>query len=212
MSISRSIVNHVIGQKKAVLSPGRRRRPEPAHQRLDRRPQDPLGHVRPAPDARRRGPGDHPARHERPPPVLAGRPRHPRPPSPARRPWRSRTRRCTRSCSRTSALERDLSIAETVQKRFLPQSVPKVPGYEFFAFYQPTYRGRRRLLRLHPAPVRQAGDRPGRRRGQGGGRRPDDGQVLRRDPVLRLDRALAPGRHPEAEQPPSAPPGSTRSS
>jgi serine phosphatase RsbU (regulator of sigma subunit)/pSer/pThr/pTyr-binding forkhead associated (FHA) protein len=40
---------------------------------------------------------------------------------------------------RNAALERDLNIAETVQKRFLPQSVPKIPGYEFFAFYQPTY-------------------------------------------------------------------------
>jgi phosphoserine phosphatase RsbU/P len=40
---------------------------------------------------------------------------------------------------RNAALERDLSIAETVQKRFLPQSLPKIPGYEFFAFYQPTY-------------------------------------------------------------------------
>lgn len=40
---------------------------------------------------------------------------------------------------RNASLERDLSIAETVQKRFLPQSVPKIAGYEFFAFYQPTY-------------------------------------------------------------------------
>jgi serine phosphatase RsbU (regulator of sigma subunit)/pSer/pThr/pTyr-binding forkhead associated (FHA) protein len=40
---------------------------------------------------------------------------------------------------RNAALERDLNIAENVQKRFLPQSVPKIPGYEFFAFYQPTY-------------------------------------------------------------------------
>jgi serine phosphatase RsbU (regulator of sigma subunit) len=36
-------------------------------------------------------------------------------------------------------LERDLKIAEEVQKRFLPQAVPKVAGYEFFAHYQPTY-------------------------------------------------------------------------
>ncbi|WP_435010005.1 SpoIIE family protein phosphatase [Tundrisphaera lichenicola] len=40
---------------------------------------------------------------------------------------------------RNASLERDLMIAETVQKRFLPQAVPKIPGYEFFAFYQPTY-------------------------------------------------------------------------
>jgi serine phosphatase RsbU (regulator of sigma subunit) len=36
-------------------------------------------------------------------------------------------------------IERDLRLAEQVQRRFLPQSVPKVAGYEFFAFYQPAY-------------------------------------------------------------------------
>lgn len=36
-------------------------------------------------------------------------------------------------------LNRDLKIAEQVQKRFLPQVVPALPGYEFFAHYQPTY-------------------------------------------------------------------------
>jgi serine phosphatase RsbU (regulator of sigma subunit) len=36
-------------------------------------------------------------------------------------------------------LNRDLKIAEQVQKRFLPQATPTVPGYEFFAYYQPTY-------------------------------------------------------------------------
>jgi serine phosphatase RsbU (regulator of sigma subunit) len=34
---------------------------------------------------------------------------------------------------------RDLSLAEQVQRRFLPQSVPSVPGYEFFAYYQAAY-------------------------------------------------------------------------
>jgi serine phosphatase RsbU (regulator of sigma subunit) len=36
-------------------------------------------------------------------------------------------------------LERDLKLAEQVQKRFLPQSVPQIPGYEFFAHYEPAY-------------------------------------------------------------------------
>ncbi len=36
-------------------------------------------------------------------------------------------------------LERDLKIAEQVQKRFLPQEVPQVQGYEFFSYYNPTY-------------------------------------------------------------------------
>jgi sigma-B regulation protein RsbU (phosphoserine phosphatase) len=36
-------------------------------------------------------------------------------------------------------LDRDLKLAEQVQKRFLPQSVPTVAGYEFFAHYHPAY-------------------------------------------------------------------------
>src|SRR4051794_33613463 len=36
-------------------------------------------------------------------------------------------------------MERDLKLAEQVQKRFLPQSVPTVPGFEFFAHYDPAY-------------------------------------------------------------------------
>jgi len=36
-------------------------------------------------------------------------------------------------------LQRDLKIAEQVQKRFLPQEVPSLPGYEFFAHYEPAY-------------------------------------------------------------------------
>src|SRR5262249_26239853 len=36
-------------------------------------------------------------------------------------------------------LDRDLKIAEQVQKRFLPRKVPTIAGYEFFAHYQPTY-------------------------------------------------------------------------
>jgi serine phosphatase RsbU (regulator of sigma subunit)/pSer/pThr/pTyr-binding forkhead associated (FHA) protein len=36
-------------------------------------------------------------------------------------------------------LNRDLKLAEQVQKRFLPQAVPALPGYEFFAHYDPAY-------------------------------------------------------------------------
>ncbi len=35
--------------------------------------------------------------------------------------------------------ERDLKLAEQVQKRFLPQAVPTIPGFEFFAHYHPAY-------------------------------------------------------------------------
>jgi sigma-B regulation protein RsbU (phosphoserine phosphatase) len=36
-------------------------------------------------------------------------------------------------------VNRDLKLAEQVQKRFLPQSVPVVPSFEFFAHYDPAY-------------------------------------------------------------------------
>jgi phosphoserine phosphatase RsbU/P len=36
-------------------------------------------------------------------------------------------------------LSRDLKLAEQVQKRFLPQTVPVIPGFEFFAHYDPAY-------------------------------------------------------------------------
>lgn len=36
-------------------------------------------------------------------------------------------------------IERDLKLAEQVQQRFLPQSTPKIAGYEFFAHYHPAY-------------------------------------------------------------------------
>jgi phosphoserine phosphatase RsbU/P len=36
-------------------------------------------------------------------------------------------------------LTRDLKLAEQVQKRFLPQSVPVIAGFEFFAHYDPAY-------------------------------------------------------------------------
>ena len=58
---------------------------------------------------------------------------------------------------RNAGLERDLSIAETVQKRFLPQSVPKLRGYEFFAFYQPTYEVGGDYYDFIPLPSNQLG-------------------------------------------------------
>ncbi len=36
-------------------------------------------------------------------------------------------------------LDRDLKLAEQVQKRFLPRNVPEIPGFEFFAHYDPAY-------------------------------------------------------------------------
>lgn len=36
-------------------------------------------------------------------------------------------------------LKRDLNLAQTIQKRFLPERVPQPPGYEFFAHYHAAY-------------------------------------------------------------------------
>lgn len=36
-------------------------------------------------------------------------------------------------------VDRDLRLAEQVQRRFLPQSVPTAPGYEFYAHYRAAY-------------------------------------------------------------------------
>jgi serine phosphatase RsbU (regulator of sigma subunit) len=36
-------------------------------------------------------------------------------------------------------LKRDLDLAREVQRGFLPLRLPEVPGYEFFAFYEPTF-------------------------------------------------------------------------
>ena len=93
-------------------------------------------------------------------------------------------------------LDRDLKLAEQVQKRFLPQSVPTIPGYEFFAHYHPAYEVGGDYYDFVPLPDDRHRDRPGRRLGQGGRRGPDDGQVLGRHPVLHPHRELARRRPP----------------
>ena len=55
------------------------------------------------------------------------------------------------SCT-AERMERDLRLAEQVQRRFLPQSVPTYDGFEFYAHYLGHLQGRRRLLRLR-APL-----------------------------------------------------------
>ena len=200
----------VIGQKKAVL-PGRRGRPGPAHQRLDRRPEDPLGHVRAPAGLRRRGPGDHPARHQQPPPVPPGRPGHPH-----HRGRPGGRRGAERLDAREAAAQR-LARARPEHRRDGAEAVPapvgpQDPRLRVLRLLPADLRGRRRLLRLHPPAGQPAGDRAGRRGGQGGLGGPDDGQVLGRHPVLRLDRALAAGGDRQAEQRCSAPRRSTRSS
>jgi len=41
---------------------------------------------------------------------------------------------------RQRALERELELAHQIQRGFLPQSPPELPGYEFFSHYQPANR------------------------------------------------------------------------
>ena len=50
-----------------------------------------------------------------------------------------------------AGLERELKLAQQVQRSFLPKAFPQKPDYEFWAHYEVGVRGRRRLLRLHPA-------------------------------------------------------------
>lgn len=38
---------------------------------------------------------------------------------------------------RQRALERDLEVADQIQRGFLPKHVPDLPGYQFFSFYEP---------------------------------------------------------------------------
>ena len=98
-------------------------------------------------------------------------------------------------------LTRDLKLAEQVQKRFLPQSVPVIAGLRVLRPLRPGLRGWRRLLRLRAPARRQAGDRRGRRLGQGRLGRAHDGQVLGRYAVLHPDRKLSVRGGQRAEQP-----------
>ena len=87
-------------------------------------------------------------------------------------------------------LDRDLKLAEQVQKRFLPQSVPEIPGFEFFAHYDPAYEvgGDLRFRSVAGRPLRH---RRRRRLGQGGCRGAHDGQVFRRHALLHPHQKLA---------------------
>ena len=190
MSISRSIVNHVLLQKKAVLSQDAGADKNLPDQRLDRRSQDPLGDVRAAGHARQGSRGHHSARYQRPQAIRPGRPRRA---GRRRQPGRDLDpeRPDARIVARARATDRDLKLAEQVQKRFLPQSVPVIPGLRVLRPLRPGLRGRRRLLRLRAAAGRQAGDRRRRRLGQGGCGRAHDGQVFGRHSLLHPHRELA---------------------
>ena len=87
-------------------------------------------------------------------------------------------------------LERDLKLAEQVQKRFLPQSVPEIPGFEFFAHYDPAYEVGGDYYDFVPLPGNRCAVAVGDVSGKGVAAALDDGQVLGRHPVLHPHREL----------------------
>ena len=83
---------------------------------------------------------------------------------------------------------RDLKLAEQVQKRFLPQSVPNIPGYEFFADYDPAYEVGGDYYDFVQLPGNRLSVAVGDVSGKGVAAAPHDGQVLRRYALLHSDR------------------------
>ena len=138
---SRSIVRQCLERPSAFLSDdASQRRPHPAQPERRRFPH-PLGDVRAAVRRRRQGLRRHPARHAGPQQeVHPGRPQAAlgRGQPGVASPWR--TPSCT-SDSRWHAkrLNRDLELAQQVQLSFLPRDAAEVPGYEFFAHYEPAH-------------------------------------------------------------------------
>ena len=138
MSISRSLVNHVLGQKKAVLSQdaGNDKNLPTSASIADLKIRSVMCVPLVTPDGQALGilqldTSDRRQFHQDDLDVLAA--------------VASQAAISVQNASmHESLLERervdhDLKLAETVQKRFLPQSVPKVPGYEFYAHYHPAY-------------------------------------------------------------------------
>ena len=211
MSISRSIVNHVLGQKKAVLSQdaGNDKNLPTSASIADLKIRSVMCVPLLTPDGQALGilqldTSDRKQFHQEDLDVLAA--------VASQAAIAIQNAAMHESLLERERLDRDLKLAEQVQKRFLPQSVPDGPRLRVLRPLPPGLRGRRRLLRLRPAARRPAGDRPGRRLGQGGRRGPDDGQVLGRHPVLHPHRELARRRRPTSSTACSSPPASRRSS
>ena len=150
MSISRSIVNHVLGQKKAVLS-----QDASSDQNLptsasiaDLKIRSVMCVPLLTPD--KRGPGDHPARHQRPQAVPPGRPGRAGgggQPGGHRDPERGDARVAAGARAGQPRPEAGRAGAEAV-----PAPVgPGDPRLRVLRPLRPGVRGRRRLLRLRPA-------------------------------------------------------------
>ena len=81
--------------------------------------------------------------------------------------------------------EQELEVAKLIQQNFLPKQLPELSGWQVAAYYRPGARGRRRLLRRHPAARRQGRLRGRRRHRQGRPRRARDGRHPQRAARLR---------------------------
>jgi serine phosphatase RsbU (regulator of sigma subunit) len=138
MSISRSIVNHVLGQKKAVLSQdaGADKNLPTSASIADLKIRSVMCVPLLTPDREALGiiqldTSDRKQFHQEDLDVLAA--------VASQAAIALQNAQMHESLLERERVNRDLKLAEQVQKRFLPQSVPAIPGYEFFAHYDPAY-------------------------------------------------------------------------
>ena len=138
MSISRSIVNHVLGQKKAVLSQdaGADKNLPTSASIADLKIRSVMCVPLLTPDREALGiiqldTSDRKQFHQEDLDVLAA--------VAGQAAIAIQNAQMHESLLERERVNRDLKLAEQVQKRFLPQSVPAIPGYEFFAHYDPAY-------------------------------------------------------------------------
>jgi serine phosphatase RsbU (regulator of sigma subunit)/pSer/pThr/pTyr-binding forkhead associated (FHA) protein len=138
MSISRSIVNHVLGQKKAVLSQdaGADKNLPTSASIADLKIRSVMCVPLLTPDREALGilqldTSDRKQFHQEDLDVLAA--------VASQAAIAIQNAQMHESLLERERVTRDLKLAEQVQKRFLPQSVPAIPGYEFFAHYDPAY-------------------------------------------------------------------------
>jgi phosphoserine phosphatase RsbU/P len=138
MSISRSIVNHVLGQKKAVLSQdaGADKNLPTSASIADLKIRSVMCVPLLAPDREALGiiqldTSDRKQFHQEDLDVLAA--------VAGQAAIAIQNAQMHESLLERERVNRDLKLAEQVQKRFLPQSVPIIPGFEFFAHYDPAY-------------------------------------------------------------------------
>ena len=201
MSISRSIVNHVLGQKKAVLSQdaGNDKNLPTSASIADLKIRSVMCVPLLTPDSQ--AAGHPPARHQRPQAVPPGRPRRPggrRQPGGHRHPERGDARVAAGTRAARARPEARRAGAEAVPAAVGAQRSPASSSSPTTT--RPT-RSAATTTTSSRFPQSRLGDRAGRRLGQGGRGGPDDGQVLGRHPLLHPHRGLAGRGRQRAQQP-----------